>query len=225
MTVRSLPPGRRRRTSPECRPGRVRGAPGWPWPGSARGAGRRPRRAGQDAPAAASFSSGPSSSRAVMILSRLPATCLFISATRACPAASAAVMICRVACRWAWCCGRNSAVRHEHRAGQTRVCMRAGFDQGQLAVAVRQRLGGAGQLLFRPGGVAERPVGADLDGLALGVDLAGSFPVLADGLIGQPRVMSGHERRVVIEYLLHDMLRDVPVDQDRSQRVAPLVGG
>ena len=32
---------------------------------------------------------------------------------------------------------------HEHRAGQTRVRMRAGFDQGQLAVAVRERLLGA----------------------------------------------------------------------------------
>jgi hypothetical protein len=30
--------------------------------------------------------------------------------------------------------------------------------------------------------------------------------------------MSGHERRVVIEYFLHDMLRDIPVDQDCSQR-------
>jgi hypothetical protein len=45
-----------------------------------------------------------------MILCRLPATCRFISATRAWPAASAAEMICSVACRWAWCCGRNSAV-------------------------------------------------------------------------------------------------------------------
>ena len=75
--------------------------------------------------------------------------------------------------------------------------MRAGFDQGQLAVAVRERLGGAGQLVFRPGGVAERPVGADLDGLALGVDFAGSVPVLADGLIRQAGIMSGHEGRVV----------------------------
>jgi len=61
--------------------------------------------------------------------------------------------------------------------------MRAGFDQGELAVAVRERLGGAGQLLFRPGGVAERPAGADLDRLAFGTDLAGLLPVLADGLV------------------------------------------
>jgi hypothetical protein len=29
----------------------------------------------------------------------------------------------------------------------------------------------------------------------------------------------------MIEDLLHDMLRDVTVDQDRSQRVTPLMGG
>src|ERR1022692_793919 len=71
----------------------------------------------------------------------------------------------------------------EHRAGQAGVGVRAGLDQRQLAVAVRERLGGAGQVLFCPGGVAERPVGADLDGLAGGVDLAGFLPVLPDGLV------------------------------------------
>jgi hypothetical protein len=30
--------------------------------------------------------------------------------------------------------------------------------------------------------------------------------------------MSRHLSGIVIEYLLHDMLRDVAVDQDRSQR-------
>src|SRR5712672_1968355 len=45
-----------------------------------------------------------------MILPRFAVTCLFISATRVCPAASAAVMSARVACRWAWCWGRNSGV-------------------------------------------------------------------------------------------------------------------
>jgi hypothetical protein len=100
---------------------------------------------------------------------------------------------------------------HEHRAGQARVCVRTGADHGRLAVAVRQRLRRPGQPLFRPRGLAERAVGTDLDGLAMGVDLAGLLPVLADGLIGQPGVMSGHERRVMIEHLLHDMLRDVTV--------------
>ena len=37
--------------------------------------------------------------------------------------------------------------------------------------------------------------------------------------------MSGHGGRVMIKYLLHDMLRNVPVDQDRPQRVAPLMRG
>ena len=123
--MRSLPPARRRRMSRERRPGRARAGPGWLSPWSARAAGRRPRRAGQCAPAAAPLSSGSSFSRAVMILSRLPATCRFISATRTWPAASAAEMICKVACRWAWCCGRNSAVvanighvKHEFACGQ-----------------------------------------------------------------------------------------------------------
>jgi len=103
--------------------------------------------------------------------------------------------------------------------------MRAGFDERQLAVAVRQRLGGAGQLLFRPGGVAERPVGADLDGLALGVDLAGSLPVLTDGLIGQTRIEGGHERRVVVEYFLHDVLRDIAVETGPCPACAAIDGG
>jgi len=41
---------------------------------------------------------------------------------------------------------------------------------------------------------AERPVGPDLDGLAFGTDLAGFLPVLADGGVGQPGVMRGHDR-------------------------------
>ena len=45
--------------------------------------------------------------------------------------------------------------------------------------------------------VAERAVGADLDRLTGHADLARSLPVLPDGLIGQFRVVSGHERRVV----------------------------
>jgi hypothetical protein len=59
--------------------------------------------------------------------------------------------------------------------------MRAGPDERQLAVAVRQRLRRPGQAVLGPGGVGERAVGADPDGLAFGVDLARFFPVLADG--------------------------------------------
>ena len=129
-----------------------------------------------------------------MILSRLPATCRFISATRACPFAFGGGDDLQGGLPLGMMLREELRGSHEHRACQTRVRMRAGFDQGQLAVAVRERLGGPGQLLFRPCGVAERPVGADLDGLALGVDLAGLLPVLADGLIGQPRIMRGHER-------------------------------
>jgi hypothetical protein len=64
--------------------------------------------------------------------------------------------------------------------------MRAALHERQLAVAVRERLGVARQVLLGPGGVGERLAGADLDGLALGVDLAGSLPVVADGLVRQP---------------------------------------
>ena len=49
--------------------------------------------------------------------------------------------------------------------------MRAGFHQRQLAVPVREGLGGAGQLMLGPGSVAERPVGAYLDRLAGCADL------------------------------------------------------
>jgi hypothetical protein len=105
-----------------------------------------------------------------------------------------------------------------------RVRVRASADHRKLAVAVRQCLGGQGQPLFRPGGVAERAVGADLDGLALGVDLAGPLPVLADGVIGQPGIVGCHFSGVVVEYFLPDVLGDITVDQDRSQRVPPLMG-
>ena len=37
--------------------------------------------------------------------------------------------------------------------------------------------------------------------------------------------MGGHLGRVMIKDFLHDMLWDVPVYQDRPQRVTPLVGG
>jgi len=41
--------------------------------------------------------------------------------------------------------------------------------------------------------------------------------VLADGLIGQPGIKGGHERRVVVEYFLHDMLGNVAVETGREQ--------
>src|SRR6266571_552416 len=71
----------------------------------------------------------------------------------------------------------------EHRAGQARVGVRAGLHERQLAVSVRERLGGAREPVPGPGGVAERPVRADADGLPGGSDLAGFVPVLADGLV------------------------------------------
>jgi hypothetical protein len=41
-------------------------------------------------------------------------------------------------------------------------------------------------LLLGPGRVAERPVWADLDSLPGDIDLPGSLPVVADGLVRQP---------------------------------------
>src|SRR6266702_7411242 len=83
---------------------------------------------------------------------------------------------------------------------------------------------GTGQPVLGPGRVTEWPVWPDPDGLAFGVDLAGLFPVLADGLVRQPGVVGGHGRRVVVEELLDHVLGDIAVDKPGSQAVAPLVG-
>jgi hypothetical protein len=103
--------------------------------------------------------------------------------------------------------------------------MRACPDEGELAVAVGQRLRRPGQPVPGPGGVAERPVWADGDSFAAGVNFACSFPVLAHRGVVQPRVMRSHGRGVMIEDLADDFLRDVPVDQAGSQRVPPLMRG
>ena len=57
------------------------------------------------------------------------------------------------------------------------------------------------------------------------VDLAGGFPVPADGGVVQPGVVRGHLRGVVIEDAAHHFLRDVAVDQPGAEGVAPLVRG
>ena len=64
------------------------------------------------------------------------------------------------------CCGRNSGVVTNVGQVKRGVGMRTCLDEGQLIVAVQQRLRRPGQVLLRPRCVAERPVGADLDGLA-----------------------------------------------------------
>jgi hypothetical protein len=78
----------------------------------------------------------------------------------------------------------------EHRAGQAGVGVRAALLDRQAAVAVGQRLGRPAEPLLGPGRFGERPAGVQGDGLALGVDLAGLFPVAAHGLIVQPSVMA-----------------------------------
>ena len=109
----------------------------------------------------------------------------------------------------------------EHRAGQARVGMQASLHGWELAVPIRERVGDPRQLLFRPGGFGKRACGADLDGLAFRVDLAGGFPVPADGGVAQPGLMSCHFTGLVIEDLLDDVLADVPVHEGRS----PASGG
>jgi hypothetical protein len=79
----------------------------------------------------------------------------------------------------------------EHRAGQAGVGVGALLDQGQAAIAVRQRLSGPAGSLSGPGGVGQLPAGVQGDGLAVDVDLAGGFPVTADGAVVYPGVMRG----------------------------------
>ena len=64
---------------------------------------------------------------------------------------------------------------------ETRVGVRAGLLDRQAAVAVGQRLGDAAESLLGPGRLGQRAVRVEGDGLALDVDLAGGFPVPADG--------------------------------------------
>ena len=72
---------------------------------------------------------------------------------------------------------------------------------------------------------ASGPSGSRATTLAGDVDLAGGFPVPADGGVVQPGVVGGHLRGVVIEDAAHDFLRDVAVDQPGAEGVAPLVRG
>src|SRR6266511_683925 len=112
----------------------------------------------------------------------------------------------------------------EHRAGQAGVGVRAALLDRQAAVAVGERLGRPAEPLLGPGRFGERPVGVQGDGLALGVDLAGLFPVAAHGLIVQPGVMGRHGMRVMVQDSPDDLLRHVVVDQPGAQGVAPLMG-
>ena len=113
----------------------------------------------------------------------------------------------------------------EHRAGQAGVGVRAGLLHRESAEPVGQRLGHASEPLFGPAGLGERPVWGDGDGFAAGVDLAGLFPVAADGAVVQPGVVGRHLTRGMIKEDLDDFLRDVAVDQPGREGMAPLVGG
>ena len=111
----------------------------------------------------------------------------------------------------------------EDRAGQAGVGVRAAFLHRQSAVAVRQRLGGHPVAGLGPLRLGQRPVGVDVDPLALDVDLGGLFPAPAHGLVGDPGVVRGHLGRLVVEQDADDLLRDVAVDQPAGEGVPPLV--
>ena len=113
---------------------------------------------------------------------------------------------------------------HEHRAGQAGVGVRAGLLHREPAEPVRQCLGHAPEPLFDPAGLGERTVRGDGDGFAAGVDLAGLFPMAADGAVVQPGVVSRHLTRGMIKKDLDDLLRDVTVDQAGREGMTPLVG-
>ncbi|GAB3412700.1 hypothetical protein GCM10027569_30970 [Flindersiella endophytica] len=67
----------------------------------------------------------------------------------------------------------------EDRAGQARVGVGAALLQRQPAVTVGQRHGGPGEMVFGPFGVDERAIWGDDDVVAVDVDLACPFPMLA----------------------------------------------
>ncbi|MBF6427459.1 hypothetical protein IU440_22500 [Nocardia cyriacigeorgica] len=76
-------------------------------------------------------------------------------------------------------------------AGQAGVGVWAALLQREPAVAVGQGLGCPGEVLFGPFGVGEWAVGGKDDVVAVDVDLAGAFPVPADGVVVNPPGMSG----------------------------------
>src|SRR5581483_6774756 len=89
---------------------------------------------------------------------------------------------------------------------------------------MRQGLGGDAVAGLGPLGLPERAIGFDRYWFTLDVDLGGLFPAAAHGLVGDPRVVRGHLAGLVIKKYLHDLLRDVPVDQPAGEGVPPLMG-
>lgn len=191
----------------------------------------RPRRCAgccRLASAVVSGSSGSASS-GVMICSRLPRTCWFISTTRAWPRASAAETICSNCWRCSRCCGRNSGVGDEYRAGQEGVGVRTGLPHRQAALAIGQGLGRAAEPLLGPGGLGRRPGRVEGDALALDVDLAGPFPVRADRGVVQPGVVRGHLALGLLEVFMPrrspgEITMQLPQRRTRHRR-APVIRG
>ena len=134
-------------------------------------------------------------------------------------------MICRVCRWWARCWGRNSVVvrnigqvRHEFACGQ--VCTKAARSIRWAALGWP----GTSRCLAHAAS-ASGPSGSRVTVWPWTLTLRACFPVAADGGVGQPGVVGRHLRRVVVEDLPDDLLRDIPVDQTCSQGVSPLVRG
>ena len=100
----------------------------------------------------------------------------------------------------------------EQRAGQAGVGVWTRFLLRQTAISVGQSHFRARQVLFHPGGVGERTVGAGVDGLAANVDLLSAFSLFADGGVGEARVAGGHGMAGVVEQATHHFQRHVVVE-------------
>ena len=105
--------------------------------------------------------------------------------------------------------------------------MRAVLLGGAAAVAVRQAVADAVQVVLDPLGRGGRGARVVADRLAGDVHPLGLVAVerLPDGGVVDLGVMAGHVRAGVAGELLDHMLGDAGVDQPRSRRVAELVPG
>jgi hypothetical protein len=146
-----------------------------------------------------------------MMASRLVSTVRFISARRVWPSVSARVISARVASLLV-VLRQELGGGDEQRAGQAGVGVWTRFLQRQTAISVGQSHFRARQVLFHPGGVGERTVGAGVDGLAANVDLLSAFSLFADGGVGEARVAGGHGMAGVVEQATHHFQRHVVVE-------------
>ena len=108
---------------------------------------------------------------------------------------------------------------------QARVGVRAGLHERQAAVAVGERLLGAGDALLHPGRLLQRPVERERDPLTADVDaLVPARDLAAQRLVVQLGVAGRHVDRGVVEQLLDHRQRHAVVDHAGAEVVAEGVG-